>query len=314
MLLELTNETKNMSLFFADDTDIWAQFDYTKTLPHCYPEFVQKYKTFKAYNYAGFFNNPEISSFSTNGVNENGENFKANSFGAQIVSWEFKNVFTKGENILSPNNELIILLLNKNDVLNLNVYTNNQVFTNEFYVGSNTFVENGVIELISAKSGDGIYWKSSEISETYFWFNRDQPYIVKNLPQVLLTEIEYPLQNTHISFAQTEAILQFGGSVELGSWDGIKVTNLNNGKTFTYINNNNDSFIIVNGIDLTVVNSFGENRLSNFTGDFIIFESGNNVVEWVHTKNEISYYEASVDLPQDFKLSLKETSLYPTIQ
>ncbi len=222
MLLELTNVDKKMSYFFADDTDIWDEYGYCSILPPHYNNFVRENKVMKSYNYAGFFDNPKITSYSETGVNENGSNYRANSFGEQIVSWEFKNVFDVGTGTISPNNELIMILLNKNDTVDLRVYTTNQIFTNTFRTGENTTVENGVIELISARAGDGIYWRSDAITDNFTWFGRHQAYIPKVLPQVLLEKTEYPLLDYKISSVQTDTIFRFGGSKETGWWQGYE--------------------------------------------------------------------------------------------
>ena len=144
MLVTLTNLNKDLTVHFSDDTDMERLYGYRAILAPCYPTFVQTYLTFKAYNWQGFFGNNKITPSATKGVNSDGETFDANNFEAKTISFEFDNVFEKGSEVISPNNYLNTLLLEKNDTLHVTVQTD-ELFENDFYVTENTNTETGVM-------------------------------------------------------------------------------------------------------------------------------------------------------------------------
>lgn len=313
MILQLENKNKGLSVLFYERLDMLNIAGQSNTLLACYPDWVRSNLSFQARNLSGFFGNNTINPFAERGVNEDGTNFKANNFSARTVSWEFDNVTSKGNLPISPNNYLNVLLLEKNDTLTLSVFTDS-TYVNEFYVTENTNTELGVIELTTSTGSDGIYWKSQQITNEFKWFDRSNSVVPLELPKVLLMNPNYPLTDNIVNLAISEPKIIIGGSLTSGVWEGLRFTNNQNGDTFVYDNFNNDDYIVVDSKDLTVRNLNGVDRFSNFTGVFPRLEAGNNEIQWSHTKNEVDYFLASIDLPQDFGLTVEQELLTPGIQ
>lgn len=307
MLIKLTNKTTNVSVSFLEREDIKNQYGSVDNLV-CYPNFVNENLTFRFWNAAGFFDNPVVNPFATSGVNEDGVNFKGNHFDPKQLSFAFENVFSiSGNNTigLSPNNILMSLILIKNDILQVDVTTNGEVFTQDFFVNENTSLENGVIGLTSASSGVGIYWKNGYFNNEFLYYSYGAPKIDMNLPQIIIGETFEVNTITQITSTAASPKFTFYWST-LGTWEKIILTNTTNGQNFTYEPfDNTFNAIIVDSSNLTVTNENGVNLFGNFLGDFINLDVGLNVLEW---------QVIGENVPQDMKLTISYEKLLGGIQ
>lgn len=314
MLIKITNENNGLSFDFMDNSDYAKLYGQDKTLLSCYDKFVNQSNSFIMLSSSGFFNNPIVTPFAIRGVNEDGINFKANSFSSKVITINFKNVFVNINNPLgfSPNNLLNSLLLNKNDILKVEVFTS-LTFSNTFFVTEETETEQGLIVLESAMGGENIYWKGDLGIVKKNFFSLFNSYITKNLPQILLNKKKYPFVFPIISQVSTSVKFKIGGSKTTGKWESIKVENTQTGKSFTYSNDSNAEYVIVNSENLTVTDEFGNDTSFNFSGDFIFLDGGSNFIKWTVNDNE-NYEETSKYLPLNFSLEAEYTKYYSSIE
>ena len=315
MRLVLRNLNKNMSVEFYTHTDFKNYFGYrTKEKRVNYDSFVNETFIFKMSNPAGFFDSPPFNPYSERGSKENGINWRSTYFGAKTVSWNFTNVYSVSNDMeVSPANYLTSLLVEDLETLRLEVYTDEMVYQ-DFFVTDNTSLESGVIELATAR-GDDIFWYGAPYTKTMYFFDfyKNNGYISKIMPQVLLSEQDYPFNFTvFTSQSGIKPTFSIGGN-NTGTWDKIEVTNTTTGDIFIYSNVNNDDKIIIDCANETVKNTTGTNRIANFSGDFFTLLNGNSDMVW-KVNNATDYQTVSEYLPLDFRITVEYAKSISSIQ
>jgi hypothetical protein len=310
MRVVLTNNSKNITVTFQDHSEFIRDHDYI-LYDRCYAESVNNDLTFKAVNWVGFLGNNIANPYAERGSQEDGINFYSNWFSERTISWEFSNVFINLNNgIASPNNILNSLLMEKNDIIRVDVYTSKWYYQ-DFYVTENTNTEVGVIELKGAY-GNEIFWNSDNVDQTYFFdfYGSKRKYITKNLPQVLLTKEDYPLLKKYFTNQKTSTSIQAGGN-NTGTWDSLEITNLTNGDNMKITNNFNDRYLNVDEVG-TATNQNGEIRSGCVTGSIHLENGINDIIFKINDQED--YIVAQENLPLDFNFSFSYTGKYSGVE
>jgi hypothetical protein len=259
----------------------------------------------------GFLGNNIANPYAERGSQEDGINFYSNWFSERTISWEFSNVFINLNNgIASPNNILNSLLMEKNDIIRVDVYTSKWYYQ-DFYVTENTNTEVGVIELKGAY-GNEIFWNSDNVDQTYFFdfYGSKRKYITKNLPQVLLTKEDYPLLKKYFTNQKTSTSIQAGGN-NTGTWDSLEITNLTNGDNMKITNNFNGRYLNVDEVG-TATNQNGEIRSGCVTGSIHLENGINDIIFKINDQED--YIVAQENLPLDFNFSFSYTGKYSGVE
>lgn len=322
MKIILTNEINGYKVTFLEKPDFVNFYGYENTLFLKYDTFVNNSKTFLMSNHAGFYGNNVVNPTFTRGVNEDGENFKANFFGARQIGFEFQNVFSRIEGVfppISPNNYLNTLLMAKNDVIKVEVETNGGIFSNYFSVLSETSTEGGVIQMQSAYGGTGIFWETIQEQKKIFWFNlqeqnnyNDLEGLVDKILPRLLDRKAYPFKFYLFTQAIVSPIFKVGGN-KTGFFENIHFKNVTTNEVFSFENSYKDLYITFDFENNKVFNENGISRFENFTGslDFNLI-NGNNEIE-VYTGDGLDLVEDSKNLPLNFNISVAYKQLVNSI-
>ena len=295
MIIEVVNNLNNRKARFYELGD-WQQKvnpNGYSIKPHCYQQVVfdtqdNEAVNYLLFNYSGFSGNNVIKSWTRNGIAVNGQVFKTNNFENKTIQWNFRPSFL-GSIEKSPMNFLNSVLMSKNTPLTVNVYTQKNMFTQDFYATEQTETETGLIQLISAYDGDGIYWHDTEpvIKTATKYVNdnsepRPNPYIIKQLKYI-------PLHKKNPSDVKPNQLRLNVDTVNDATVIKIKVGNnattirgkiiIENKLTNEKMEINpqaNDKYFIIDPINKTVVNDKGDDRLAQTNKVFPWLQSGKN--------------------------------------
>lgn len=324
MKIEIINKLNGRRAIFYDLPE-WNNNGHPicAIMPHNYSDYVfdNQEKDCVHYilnNYSGFFDNNKISSWLKNGIGENGQVFKTNNFDNMLIQWNFIPAFKGTKEKISSANFLNSVLMSKNTPLTVNVYTSNNIFSQDFYVGEETSTENGAIQMISAYDGDGIYWhdeKPTIVTATKYVNDNNEdsyPYIVKDLPYIPLWKHE----NQNLDGNQLRLVVEVANEtsiikIKLGcdgsSWNRIILENKLNKEKTTITNKYSDRYLILEPQAKKVYNESGTSRLDCLSGVFPTLDSGRN--EFIITIDD----GANKDIPDDFISSITYNNNYTAI-
>lgn len=305
MKITIKNTNKNMQCIFYSNSDFKNLFGYSNLHKSInYDSFVNKTMTFNSFNEAGFLDNSPINPYTTQGIKENGVNWKTSVFGSKVISWNFKNVFNVSDgNIygISPSNFLSSLILEDKDLIRIEVETD-QLFYQDFFATDNCSVESGVLEFETAVGGE-VYWnaKPYDVTKYFLGFENETIPFVFDPDKILLNQTNYPFKAQLLTGDRQFPSIKIGGN-DTGTWSYTKIENETSGLFFELNNLQNDNYLIVNSELQTVVNEFGDDRISSFSGDWIVIENGVTNLIWSNGDN---YLEDSKYLPLNFSINLK---------
>lgn len=295
MIIEIINKINGRSARFFD-LPSWNNDGHPicSVMPHIYEEHVFDLKTsdnidYILNNYSGFFDNNKITSWTRNGISVNGEVFKTNNFANKTIQWNFIPAFYGTIEKGSSANFLNSVLMSKNTPLTVNVYTSQNKFTQDFYVGEETSTESGAIQMISAYDGDGIYWHDTEpvikTATKYVNDNSDDKpnaYIIKKLKYIPLHKKQQstvkPNQLRLVVDAVNDAtVIKIKVGNQAATIRGkINILNTLTGETMEINPQSNDKYFIIDPIAKTVVNDKGEDRIQQTNKVFPWLQSGKN--------------------------------------
>lgn len=322
---ELINREAGRTAYFVD-LDGWRYYGnpWCGLLPHNYGECVNQNDYYYILNnYSGFYENNPIENFFKTGINENGEVFKTNNFGNKLLNFNFTPAFNKHHHQLtSAANYLNSVLQNKNKPLLLRVDTGNMVFQMEVVSTDQTATESGVIQLTSAKDGDGIYWTTDEDvnhgitgdcgDDLDLSVQQPEPYITKLLEYIPLNKgVTSDIPSAVIDVLVDTSIIQIEVGDIYGSWNKIILTNHLTGQRMELTNKYGDDFLIITPTTKEITNKRGDNRLDCFntsTGEFLTLGNGTNVIDF-------EIYDASGNLLNNYnsKLNISYKQLFTAI-
>lgn len=308
MKIVLTNESKGLSLTFFSGDEIRQMYGYEYTI-HTANKYVELTNSliFEYYSPVGFYANATPENFSTQAIAKDGAKWRGNRLKPKTISFMFYPQLARIEGAIASPQTLLNAILEVDEELKVDVFTDRQ-FTCYFYVEESSNSETGLISLTTSRSGNGIFWRNPNgIDVKSYYYQAGTPYIPKNLPQVLLNPNngKFPVKFQTFNLVDTEPVITLSHLI-MGDWDNLVVKDSNGEQQFTYTNADNDSVIIVNSIEKTVVNDAGEDRSYNFSGDFIILKTGINNISWQVDDNPY--------LPQDLMLEVQADSYTSTIE
>lgn len=303
MRVLISDQTTGLGFTFYEATDFDSVFGYDARLVAGYDKTVTENNAFLLLGHSGFFGNLIQNPSSKVGISQKGETFGGSRLSARTIVMNFQNA-------LAPNmdgtstvlNELNFLLEIIDRPLRVDVFGSDKVFTNYFYVRSETDTESGIIQLTSANTGQGVYWSAGAIEIKKRFFASGINYVAKDFPAPLLGGLNYPLELDYRANGASKPVIQFGCSKERGTWNSV--TFELNGITVHYDNANNDAYITVDTDAQTCVNGNGINRISNLTlSNWPEISAGNNnLVAFVN--GSIVWQVAEKYLGQDMFFSI----------
>lgn len=324
MIIEIVNKLNNRKARFYELGN-WQQqvnpFGYS-IKPHCYQQIVfdtqdNEVVNYLLFNYSGFFGNNTINNWTRNGIAVNGEVFKTNNFQNKTIQWNFRPSFM-GSIEKSPQNFLNSILMSKNTPLTVNVYTNQNMFTQDFYATEQTETETGLIQLISAYDGDGIYWHDTEpvIKTATKYVNdnsgpRPNGYIIKQLKYIPLHKKQPSLVNQNqlrlvVDTVNDATVIKIKVGNNATTIRGkIIIENKLTGEKLEITPQANDKYFIIDPIAKTIVNDKGDDRIVNTNKIFPWLQSGKN--EFIIT------YEGYTDIDNEKIFSIEYYNNYTAI-
>ena len=324
MIIEIINKINGRSARFFD-LPSWNNDGHPicSVMPHNYEQHVFDLKTsdnidYILNNYSGFFDNNKITSWTRNGIAVNGEVFKTNNFANKTIQWNFIPAFYGTVENGSSANFLNSILMSKNTPLTVNVYTSENKFTQDFYVGEETSTESGAIQMISAYDGDGIYWHDTEpvIKTATKYVNdnsnpKQNPYIIKKLKYIPLHKKQQSTVNPNqlrlvVDTVNDATVIRIKVGNEATTIRGkITIENKLTGETMEINPQNGDNYFIIDPIAKTVVNDKGDDRIQQTNKVFPWLQSGKN--EFIIT------YEGYQDIDNEKIFSIEYYNNYTAI-
>lgn len=325
MIIEVVNKLNGRTAQFCD-LPTWQRFNYQgwTLLPQNYGKFVNgerlenETQRYILVNYSGFYDNNKIVSWTRNGIAVNGQVFKTNNFENKTIQWNFINATYGNTKDGSSANFLNSILMSKNTPLTVNVYTNENMFTQEFYSSEETSTENGTIQLISATDGDGIYWHDTEpvikTATKYVNDNSDPKpngYIIKKLKYIPLhkkqpSKVKPNQLRLVVDTLNDATVIRIKVGNQATTIRGkIIIENKLTGETMEINPQANDKYFIVDPINKTVVNDKGDDRIQNTNKVFSWLQSGKN--EFIIT------YEGYQDIDNEKIFSIEYYNNYTAI-
>ena len=282
--LVLTNTKNNLSCEFLD-YQFWREEMGVYSLnQNCYYDTSSKTFKFALKNYSGLLNNSIVSNFFQNGIAENGSTFNNNIFTSRIVQLEYLPSFVQNEDGISATSYLNALLNTQDTILELRIITNNNIYLFNCVSTENTNTETGTIQLQSAFSKSGIYFREELINEKLEYYNRNlnNYFLPLYLPAIPLSKIKDGEYKSFEIFSRTtseiESILI---SSELHEYTSFEMINELTNQSFSFNNNlqkdilikpkERKFFKIENGNEIEIKRSD-----IAFSGSLINFESGFN--------------------------------------
>lgn len=296
MIIEIVNKLNGRTAQFCD-LPTWQKLSYQgwTLLPQNYGKFINDERTktetqrYILVNYSGFYDNNKIVSWTRNGIAVNGQVFKTNNFENKTIQWNFINAVYGNNQDGSSANFLNSVLMSKNTPLKVNVYTNENVFSQDFYPSEETSTENGTIQLISAYDGDGIYWHDTEpvIKTATKYVNdnftpRPTPYITKKLRYIPLHKKQQStLQKNQLRLivdtANDATVIKIKvGNMATSIKGKIIIANKLTGEQMEITPKTADIYFIIDPTAKTVVNQDGSDRIENTNKVFPWLASGKN--------------------------------------
>lgn len=325
MIIEVINKLNGRTAQFCD-LPTWQRFNYQgwTLLPQNYGKFVNderlenETQRYILVNYSGFYDNNKIVSWTRNGIAVNGQVFKTNNFDNKTIQWNFINATHGNTKDGSSANFLNSILMSKNTPLTVNVYTNENMFTQEFYSSEETSTENGTIQLISAKDGDGIYWHDTEpvikTATKYVNDNSDPKpngYIIKKLKYIPLhkkqpSEVKPNQLRLVVDTVNDATVIKIKVGNQATTIRGkIIIENKLTGEKMEINPQANDKYFIIDPIAKTVVNDKNQDRIQNTNKIFPWLQSGKN--EFIIT------YEGYQDIDNEKIFSIEYYKNYTAI-
>ena len=296
MIIEIVNKLNGRTAQFCD-LPSWQRMNYAgwTLLPQNYGKFVNderlenETQRYILVNYSGFYDNNKIVSWTRNGIAVNGQVFKTNNFENKTIQWNFINATYGNFKDGSSANFLNSVLMSKNTPLTVNVYTNNAMFTQDFYPSEETSTENGTIQMISAYDGDGIYWHDTEpVIETATKYVNDNTepkpngYIIKKLEYIPLHKQQRSLVNPNqlrliVDTINDATVIKIKVGNQATTIRGkIIIENTLTGETMEINPQNGDKFFIIDPVNKTIANDKGNDRLAQTNKVFPWLQSGKN--------------------------------------
>lgn len=324
MIIEIVNNLNNRKARFYDLSE-WQKYvnpNGYSIKPHCYQQVVfdtqdSEIVNYLLFNYSGFFGNNTITSWTRNGIAVNGEVFKTNNFANKTIQWNFRPSFI-GNVEKSPQNFLNSVLMSKNAPLTVNVYTDRNMFTQDFYATEQTETETGLIQMISAYDGDGIYWHDTEpvikTATKYVNDNADpkpNPYIIKKLKYIPLHKKQPSIVKPNqlrlvVDTVNDATVIRIKVGNEATTIRGkITIENKLTGETMEINPKGDDKYFIIDPIAKTVVNDKGDDRIQQTNKVFPWLQSGKN--EFIIT------YEAYQEIDNEKIFSIEYYNNYTAI-
>lgn len=295
MIIEIVNKLNDRKARFYELGD-WQRIvnpNGYSIKPHCYQQVVYDTQdtevvNYLLFNYSGFFGNNVITSWTRNGIAVNGEVFKTNNFANKTIQWNFRPSFI-GSLEKSPQNFLNSVLMSKNTPLTVNVYTDRNMFTQDFYATEQTETETGLIQLISAYDGDGIYWHDTnpviKTATKYVNDNSDprpNPYIIKKLKYIPLhkkqpSDVKPNQLRLNVDTVNDATVIKIKVGNQATTIRGkIIIENKLTGEKMEITPQANDKYFIIEPINKTVVNDKGDDRIQQTNKVFPWLQSGKN--------------------------------------
>lgn len=320
MIVTIKNQASNSVATFMDSMTYANMYGQEATLPlFGYGQNVIRTKTFIMNNAAGFWGNPVITSSAVKGINEDGLTFQGSSHDGFIYSWEFTPSFDLDPiNYITPVEYLNSVIFNKNGLITITVSTDTGTYTNDVYTLDACNTELGVLAFHTALPGEGSFWSRGMVRYTWYLYGNGDPYIPKDFAvRPYIFDIpEYPYEFSLDSLAEVSPIWTINNGVLPGDiFNNITITNVTTGESMTYNNLlDQDTKIIIDTIELTVINQNGIDRSGNFNGDFVRLINGTNNYT-VHINDFTSHEDAERSLlPRDFHIDVDREILTWGIQ
>lgn len=304
MKVTLLNETTNIAITFLDGAEITALFGYEYTLhdKDKYKELTNQLLLFHGENYYGFYGNRGIINYETEALATNGHVWQGRRLEANTISWTFVPQLLEYNSTygISPHEILNAFIEAEHEIKVIVTTGTNKNFVGYYYFTDGTNSEGGLIEMTTSRNDVNIFWKANDlVKKEYLQEQGEVPKIPVNLPYAPLGArgIEnMPIKVQYLSTTIVKPVIKIGTDLApYNEWISLTYKNTTTEQEFTYSNTNNDDLIIVDCEKQTVTNSDGENRIENFTGDWITFLGALNNIEF-----EIKFPDNNIEyVPED---------------
>lgn len=308
MRIRLKGMTTGYEVSFISKQDYINFYGIQQTLTDCYDCHVNETLEFIYYNPIGFFDNAPITSNSVQGQGQRGEKATGQTIGKKTFSFSFDGVNSRTYN-LSPNSYISLMAFETYEYIELTVETIEYSAKLLCVFGDNTSLESEGIELYSADTEEGLFWKiyysgdsdkNTHLNEILYLYNNEST-IPLSIPKTFDDEYGYDI--TFDLIGGQELNYEVGGNFN-GKWEYVILTQ-NDSHSWRIDNKYNDRFIKINSQEGKIVNENGEDRedcVTTLIGDrkIIITDPGMNHfhTEWNHGK----YFAYPTDFYQIFSL------------
>lgn len=308
MIVQLRTTTSNLIATFMDHKTFVYNYGY-KNYNSCYACNTINTLNFKATNFAGFWDNLKPNPETDKGVGEIGSVWRGSSFDERLITWNFTPIINNSPNSISPQSYLNAMI-NTNEVVEVIVDNN---FKGYFYFLNDTTTEGGVISMATTDVNNGVFWSGGTTTKSWY-FLETNPYIPKTLPQVLLNPDIYPLVIEIFSEARQVPKIKIGGKLH-GIWESFNFETSE--QTLFYDNTiNQDDYIIINSVDLTIINENGIDR----SGEVTLLEGTSkfplinvNFNHWEVYLNGTTNFEELTNIPTDMRVEVTYEELFSAI-
>lgn len=306
MIINILHEETGIDVTFTQ-TRTWVdKYGYAayNTGTESYDTVVNKNLDWAFYGASGLKENLSVEPYTSKGSGQIGSTFVNNAIGERFFTLGFKPTGGKerGESF-GAHTVLAHLIRIKDATFVVTITYGGTVYTGRYYFSSETSIEGGTITMISTED---VAWSIGRATIDIIYGEGDNPYITKNLPQVLLA-FDNPSSKKlrAISFEAVEPRYhvyqkvrggQFGDSRRITDF---KITNTSTGKYCSYTNTPFSTDIYIDTQILRCEDANGVDRIDNLGGDlWVTLQPGIN--DFKFEVNKISGDE----VPPDTTLSI----------
>lgn len=323
MIITLTNNLNNRSVQFMDYPHFNKLFPFCMTFQKNISTPAQQ-GVYLLANYSGFTDNNVIENWTREGISQNGEVFKTNNFQSKLLQWNFHfdNSQLVGKDT-STQNILNSVLMSKNTPLLLEVETlTGNKFKMDVYVSDQTSTENGTIQVISANDGVGIYFKKDKPTTKLItptindcMKENSKPFLPLKLPQSITEKrggcVPGYFKSIIETFNETQ-LIEIKVGHDYDTFYECTIINSTNKTQMTVINYNEDKYLIIDPLNKTIVNEYGQDRIDCLVTD------GSQPLRWLKLENGINEVSFAINMkkgepPADFEFAITYDNLYTSI-
>lgn len=274
MIINILHEETGIGVTFTQ-TRTWVdKYGYAayNTGTESYDTVVNNNLDWAFYGASGLKENLSVSPYTSKGSGQIGSTFVNNAIGERFFTLGFKPTGGKerGESF-GAHTVLAHLVRIKDATYNVTIIYNGTTYRGRYYFSSETSIEGGTITMVSTED---VAWSIGKASVEIVYGEGENPYITKDLPQILLA-FDNPTSKKlrAISFEAVEPRYHVYQKVRGGEFGDsrrirdFKITNTSTGLSCTYTNTPFETDIYIDTELLICEDGNGVDRIDNLSGD-----------------------------------------------